>query len=276
MSAPAPAHHAAASPQRAPHANLAHVIRSEWTKLRSVRSTGWTLLVMVAVTVGLGILACWGTNHAWPETDITQRLQFDPVGTSLSGLAFGQLAIAVLGVLVITSEYSTGGIRTSLTAVPNRMRLLAGKVAVLLAVAVVSGVITAFVSFYAGQPWFAERGIGAALGDPHVLRAVIGGALYLIASAMFGLACGVLLRHSAGAITVAVAFLFVLPLVLLAIPGSVGDAIQRYFTSNAGQQIVSINQHGNYLTPWVGFGVYCLWFAVPLGVGAWLMQRRDA
>jgi hypothetical protein len=264
------------TPQAAPRASLAHVVSSEWTKLRSVRSTGWTLLVTVAVTVGIGILACWGTNHAWSQASLADRLHFDPVATSLSGLGLGQLAMAVLGVLVISSEYSTGGIRTTLTAVPNRMLLLAGKTLVFLAVAFVTAIVTVFVSFYAGQPWFAERGIGAAIGDPHVLRGVIGGALYLTISGLFGLACGVLLRHTAGAITIAVAFLFVLPLVLLAIPGTVGDAIQRYFTSNAGQQIVAIKQNGNYLTPWIGFWVFLAWAVVPLAVGAWLMQRRDA
>lgn len=257
-------------------ATLPHVLRSEWTKLRSVRSTGWTLLAQLAVTVGIGILASWGTNHSWPQADAGARADFDPVSTSLSGLALGQLAMAVLGVLVISSEYSTGGIRTSLVAVPNRMRLLAGKAGVFVAVSFVTGLVTGFVAFYAGQPWFSERGIGASLGDPGVLRAVIGAALYLTASGLFGLAVGVLLRHTAGAITVAVAFLFVLPLVLLAVPGSVGAALQRYFTSNAGQQITSVHQSGNYLSPWVGFGVYCAWFAVPLAAGAYLMHRRDA
>lgn len=275
MSAPTAAAQQA-PPHAAPRASLSHVVQSEWTKLRSVRSTGWTLLVTVAVTVGIGILACWGTNHAWNQASLSDRITFDPVATSLSGLGLGQLAMAVLGVLVISSEYSTGGIRTSLTAVPNRMRLLTGKTLVFLAVAFVTAVITAFVSFYAGQPWFAKRGIGVALSDDQVLRAVIGGALYLTVSGLFGLACGVLLRHTAGAITIAVAFLFVLPLVLLAIPGSIGDAIQRYFTSNAGQQVASIKQNGNYLTPWVGFWVFLAWAVVPLAVGAWLMQRRDA
>lgn len=265
-----------AVPDRTGGTTLGHVLHSEWTKLRSVRSTPWTLLVAVVLTVGIGVLASWGTNHAWPDMSAKDRATFDPVATSLSGLAFGQLAIAVLGVLVISAEYSTGGIRASLTAVPDRLRLLAGKVGVFTVVAFVTGIVIAFAAFYAGQPWFSKRGIGVSLGDPHVLRAVIGGALYLTASGLFGLAIGVLLRHSAGSITVAVAFLFVLPLVLLAIPGSVGDAIQRYFTSNAGQQIVSTRQSGNHLGPWVGFGVYCLWFLVPLLVGAWLLRRRDA
>lgn len=259
-------------------ASLAHALQSEWTKLRSVRSTAWTLLALFVITVGFGILTSWLTSHYWSKASPADKFNFDPTSTSLAGLAFGQLAIAVLGVMVITSEYSTGGIRTTLVAVPSRMRLLAAKIGVFLVAAFVAGVITSFVAFFAGQAFFAGAGgpVGASLSQPGVLRGVFGGALYITASGMFGLAIGVLLRHTAGAITVAVAFLFVIPIVLAAIPGSAGKAIQRYFTSNAGQQIGYVHQHGNYLTPWVGFGVFCLWFIVPLIVGAYLMRRRDA
>jgi len=255
---------------------LSHVMRSEWTKLFSVRSTGWTLLALVAATVGLGILASWGTNHSWNHMSASDRASFDATGTSLSGLALGQLAIAVLGVLIVSSEYSTGGIRTTFTTVPNRMRLLAGKTIVFTAVALVAGWIASFAAFFAGQPWFSERGIGASLSDPGVLRGVIGGGLYLGASGLFGLAMGLLLRRTAGAITVAIAALLVLPGLTNLLPGAWGNAVVRYFLSNAGQQIAFVHQSGNHLTPWVGFGVYCLWFAIPLVVGAWLMHHRDA
>jgi ABC-type transport system involved in multi-copper enzyme maturation permease subunit len=251
-------------------------MRSEWTKLFSVRSTGWTLLALVAATIGLGVLACWGTNHGWPQMSATDRAKFDPVSTSMSGLALGQLAIAVLGVMVISAEYSTGGIRVSLTTVPQRMRLLTAKTLVFTAVAFAVGIATAFGAFYAGQPWFSKRGIGATIGDPGVLRAVIGGGLYVAASGLFGLAMGTLLRRTAGAVTAAVALLLVVPPLMNLLPGAWGDAVVRYFTSNAGQQISYIHQSGNYLTPWVGFGVYCLWWIVPLAIGAWLMERRDA
>jgi hypothetical protein len=222
------------------------------------------------------VLASWGTNHGWPDMSASDRAKFDPVSTSLSGLALGQLAIAVLGVMVISSEYSTGGIRVTLTAVPQRMFVLAAKAVVFTAVSLAVGIATTFGAFYAGQPWFAQRGIGVAIDDPGVLRAVIGGGLYVAASGLFGLAMGVLLRRTAGAVTAAVAMLLVLPPLTNVLPGGWGDAVVRYFTSNAGQQISYIHQSGNYLSPWVGFGVYCLWWMVPLAVGAWLMQRRDA
>jgi ABC-type transport system involved in multi-copper enzyme maturation permease subunit len=272
---------ATASPQHRelptkPGSTLPRVMRAEWTKLFSVRSTGWTLLALVAATIGLGVLASWGTNHGWPQMSAADRAKFDPVSTSMSGLALGQLAIAVLGVMVISSEYSTGGIRVSLTTVPRRMRLLTAKALVFTGVAFVVGLATSFGAFYAGQPWFSERGIGASLGDPGVLRAVIGGGLYVAASGLFGLAMGALLRRTAGAVTAAVALLLVVPPLMNLLPGAWGDAVVRYFSSNAGQQISYTHQSGNYLTPWVGFGVYCLWWIVPLAIGAWLMERRDA
>ena len=266
----------APSTHATPGSTLPRVMRSEFTKLFSVRSTAWTLLALVVATIGIGILACWGTNHGWPQMTAKQRADFDPTATSMSGLSLGQLAIAVLGVMVISAEYSTGGIRVSLTAVPQRMRLLTAKALVFTAVAFVIGLATAFGAFYAGQPWFSKRGIGASIGDPDVLRGVIGGALYIAASGLFGLAMGTLLRRTAGAVTAAVALLLVLPPLMNILPGAWGDAVVRYFTSNAGQQIGYVHQSGNYLSPWVGFGVYCLWWIVPLAFGAWLMQRRDA
>lgn len=276
MSAPA----AVASPPSAkqPRATLAHVVRSEWTKLFSLRSTGWALLAMFVTTVGLGILACWGFNSGWSKMSASDRATYDPTALSLAGLTLGQLAAVVLGALMISAEYSSGGIRSTLTAVPQRMRVLGAKALVLTVVSLVAGWITCFVAFFSGQVWFSNPpGGGAALSDPNVLRAVIGGGLYVGASALFGLAIGALLRHTAGAITIGVAMLLVVPPLLNLLPGAWGDVIVRYFTSNAGQHIAFVIQSGdNYLTPWVGFGVFCLWFVVPLAVGAWLLQRRDA
>lgn len=273
---PAPVRSTAGDRQEATGTTLQRVMRSEWTKLFSLRSTGWTLLALVGATIGFGILASWGTNHGWPTASAADRANFDAVSTSLSGLALGQLAIAVLGTLTISAEYSTGGIRTTLATVPNRMMLLAAKTIVFAAVAFVVGLAVAFAAFFAGQPWFAQRGIGASLSDPGVLRAVIGGGLYVAASGLFGLAMGVILRSTAGAVTATVAALLVLPGLTNILPGAWGDAVVRYFTSNAGQQISYVHQSGNHLTPWVGFAVFCLWWAVPLAIGAWLMNRRDA
>ncbi len=255
--------------------SFGNVFRSEWTKLSSVRSTGWALLILFLVSVGFGTLSCQAANSSWPNMDAQVRRTFDPVGTSLSGLEMAQLVIVVLGALVITSEYSSGSIRTSLAAVPRRMRLLAGKIGVFLVIALVSGLISSFVAFFLGQSLMTHPGMAASITDPGVLRAVIGGGLYLAGSGLFGLAIGLLVRHTAGAITTAVAFQLVLPFMPLVL-GKSGKTVDRYLTSNAGKAIYATQQTGSHLTPWVGFGVFCLWFAVPLAIGAYLMQRRDA
>lgn len=257
-------------------ASLPAVLRSEWTKLVSVRSTVWTMVAMVVTTIGFGVLISWATEANWTKVEARQRAVFDATATSLTGLAFGQLAIAVLGVMVISTEYSTGGIRTSLTAVPRRLRLLGAKALVLAAVSLVVGTVTCFVAFFLGQLLLTRVGIEAHLGDPQVLRAVFGGGLYLAGSAMFGLALGALLRHTAAAITIAVGALLVVPPFTRLLPGDWGRAVERFFTSNAGQQITYVTQDVNTLRPWAGYAVFCLWWLLTLAVAAWLLQRRDA
>lgn len=259
----------AASPAKRP--GLAAVVRSEWTKLWSVRSTFWTLLALVVVTVGFSALICGVTGDS--ETTASE---FDPTSQSLVGLFFGQVAALVLGVLTVTSEYSKGGIRTTLTAVPRRLRLLTAKALVVAAVVGLVGLVTVFVSFAIGQSLLAGKGAEASLGDSQVLRAVVGGALYLLASALFGYALGVLLRQSAGAITGGLVLLFVAPPLVGLIPGSAGETISRHFTSNAGQSILMVVRPDNTLGPWSGYLVFTLWWVVPLALGAALMVRRDA
>lgn len=256
--------------------SMRHVLRSEWTKLISVRSTVWTMVAMVATTIGFGVLISWATESNWAKVEARQRTVFDATSTSLAGIAFGQLAIAVLGVMVISTEYSTGGIRTSLTAVPNRLRLLTAKSLILLAISLVVGTVTSFVAFFLGQAFLSKVGIETHLGDPQVLRAVFGGGLYLAGSAMFGLALGALLRHTAAAITIVVGALLVVPPFTRLLPGGWGDAVERYFTSNAGQQITAVTQDVNTLSPWGGYLVFTLWWVVIMAVAAWLLQRRDA
>lgn len=247
------------------------VVRSEWTKLWSVRSTSWTLLALVVVTIGFSALIC----ATAVDSDVSAP-DFDSTSTSLVGGFFGQVAAMVLGVLAITSEYTKGGIRTSLTAVPRRLRLIGAKA---LAVAIVTfavSLVTVLVSFELGQALLAGKDADVSLGDPGVLRAVVGGALYLLASAMFGFALGVLLRQSAGAITGGLVLLFVAPPLVGLLPGSTGDTVSRYFTSNAGQAILTVVPAENSLGPWAGYLVFTLWWVIPLALGAALVMRRDA
>ncbi len=173
------------------------VARSEWTKLRSVRSTVWALLVTVLITVGLGtaIGAVWVSR--WDHVSAHDRLTFDPTGLSLSGVYPAQLAIGVLGVLIMSSEYATGQIRATLGATPQRGTLLAAKTAVFTAVVFVIGLVTCFVAFFNGQAFFSTKHVEAALSDPGALRAVIGGALYLAAIGTLAVGLGAILRRTA-------------------------------------------------------------------------------
>lgn len=252
------------------------VLRSEWTKVWSVRSTAWTLLVAVVVTLGISTLAAWGASTHLAEMPPKQRAILDVTTNSLSGLGFGQLAIAVLGVLIITSEYSTGGIKTTLTAVPNRMRVLGAKFLVFAVIAWVVGTVISFGAFFVAMPFWAKQGLATHLGDPGVLRAVIGGGLLALASGLFGLALGTLIRHSAGAITATVALLFVLPPLSQLLPGGWGKSIEQRFTVNGGAAILRVVPDPDQLSPWVGYAWLTAEWLLLLLVGAYLMRRRDA
>ena len=258
------------------HTTLWHVIKSEWTKFWSVRSTLWTLLILFIATVGLSTLIAWGESSNLSKMDPTDRAQLDVTNNAMAGLAFGQLAIAVLGALVLTSEYSTGGIKATLTAVPNRLRVLLSKAIVFGVVALVVGIITAFAAFYVSMIFWTGHHLEAHVGDPGVLRAILGGGLYVLASGMFGFALGALIRHTAGAITAVVALLFVVPPLTNLLPGKWGDDITNYFTSNAGQHITEVVKIPGHMSPWVGYLTITIWWVVPLLFGAWMMKKRDA
>jgi ABC-type transport system involved in multi-copper enzyme maturation permease subunit len=181
---------------------------------------------------------------------------------------------AVLGVLVISGEYRTGMIRTTLLAVPVRSRMLTGKIVAFTGLALVTSLILSFVTFFVGQ-WILGD-FGTTLGEPEVLRAVIGSALYITASGLFGVALGTLIRHTPGAIVAVLSMLYLLPQMTSLLPGEWGTAVHRHFTTNAGQQIALVQIREGQLTPWAGFGVYCLWVAVPMIVALVLLNRRDA
>ncbi|MEV0997444.1 ABC transporter permease subunit [Nonomuraea sp. NPDC050202] len=243
------------------------ILRSEWTKIRSVRSTVWTLAAAFGLMVGLSaLLSASIKNDAEGPIPAGQA-----VAASLLGIMFAQLAIATLGVLVISSEYRTGGIRTSLMSVPKRMKLLTGKL-------VVFGATSLVVSALASA---AALGVGLAFTQPpelatgEVVRALIGSSLYLTACGIFGLGLGTLVRHTPGAIVAAIGLMLVLPQVANQLPGQWGRTVAEYFTTNAGQLLVA-GQSSESLTPWGGFGVYLAWIAVATIAGAVLMQRRDA
>jgi ABC-2 type transport system permease protein len=257
------------------------LMSAEWTKIRSVRSTIWTLTLFVVITLGLTALFTWLTVANWNgprAADRDARIVLDPVGFILgSGLGLGQLTLCVLGVLVITTEYSTGTIRASLLAVPRRLEMLTAKAVVFAGLLIVVAEIVAFGSFFIGSALLHSK-VPVSLSDHNVTRAVVGAGLYLTVLGLFSLAIGVLIRHTAGAITTAIGVVFVLPILAGLLPGSWGAHVNGYLPEQAGTLIGQ--QHppadGNVLSAWEGFGVFCLWTAVLLAIGAYLMHRRDA
>lgn len=252
------------------------VLRSELTKLRTVRSTYWTLFTAVVAIVGLGAFLCAEYVAHYAHIRPEEKGNFDPTSFSLNGLLLAQLAVGVLGVLLITSEYSTGMIRATLAAVPQRRTVLAAKALVFIAVTVVLGVAACFAAFLIGQSILSSKHIEASLGDPGVLRAVIGGGLYLTVLGLLALGLGTLIRHSAGAIAALFGLVLVLPGIARALPQSWQDSVNKYLPSNAGQQIFHIRLDPHTLSPWAGLGVFCVYAAIALAAAALMLSRRDA
>ncbi|MEU6719462.1 ABC transporter permease subunit [Nonomuraea sp. NPDC046802] len=243
------------------------ILRSEWTKIRSVRSTVWTLAVTAALMLGMSAL-----GNALSKSTTDEPIPFaQAIAMSLIGTMFTSLSMATLGVLVISGEYRTGSIRTSLMAVPRRMSLLTGKIVVFVTLSLAVCMVAS-----AGA-----IGLGLAISQPpsidtgEAVRSVLGAGLYLTACGLFGLGLGTLIRHTPGAIVSAIALILVLPMVAIQLPGSWGRTVAEYFTTNAGQLLVS-GRSSATLGPWSGFAVYLAWVAVAMVAGAVLLRRRDA
>jgi ABC-2 type transport system permease protein len=179
-------------------------------------------------------------------------------------------------VLVITSEYSSGMIRATLSAVPRRRLVLAAKAIMFTAIAVVVGISSSFAAWFAFQAFLSDDSLRSAIGDPGVVRAVTGGGLYLTVLGLLGLGLGAIIRASAGAIAALFALLFVPPLLLQLLPQSWQTTIGPYTPMEAGSQIYIVHPHAASLAPWTGFGLFCLYAAVALGIGVWLIKHRDA
>jgi len=260
------------------HANFGRLMVAEGTKLRTVRSTVWSFVILIVAVIGFTALFTWLTVNQWStmSADDKAQLTIDPVPQILgSGLFLGQLAICVLGVLVATSEYSTGMIRSTLLASPHRLRMLAAKCVVFTIPVFVIGEGLAFVSYAIGKQIFASK-LHTSLSDPHVLRAVFGEGLYLAVLGLFALAIGQLIRHTAGAITTVIALVLVLVPLAGLLPGNLGKHVSAYLPTTAGQQVMQIYPKDQILSAWQGFGVFGLWTAVLLALAAWLLVRRDA
>ncbi|MFD6169747.1 ABC transporter permease subunit [Streptomyces coeruleorubidus] len=250
------------------------VVHMEWIKLRSLRSTLYTLTITVALVIGLGLLfsSLVGSGQGPGEDDFS-----DPTSISLGGVMLASLAVAVLGVLMSAGEYATGSIRATLAAVPSRLPVLWGKVIVFAVVSFVLMFVAALGAFLAGQSVLSSRDMAtAALSDTGVFRALIGAAVYLTGAGLIGLAVGVLLRNTAGAITTVVGALFVLPGVIQLLPSSWNDAIGPYLPSNAANAFMSVRTSGDSLSSGSGLAVFAVYLVVLLTGAAVLLKRRDA
>lgn len=255
------------------------LLRSEWTKLRSVRSTGWSLGLLALLYPSFTALLVGLTVANWEQTDPSDLalVVSDPTAVILgSGFLISQPAICVLGVMVIASEYSTGMIRASLLAKPRRIPMLAAKGVMLSLVVLAVSLVAAFVSFFIGAAMLSDK-VEASLGDPGALRAVIGTALYLAMLSLFSLAIGAIVRRTAAGITSVIMFVLVLAPLVQLLPGKFGEYTHAYLPTEAGILIGQATQHeGDLLTPWQGFGVFGLWTAALLALAAFLLKHRDA
>jgi hypothetical protein len=252
------------------------VLRSEWTKLRSVRSTYWTLLAAAAVTISLGaVLSLFYINN-YTTMSAEDRAGFEPTSYALSGLFLAQLAIGVLGALVITSEYGTGMIRTTFAAVPQRRLVLTAKALVFTAVTLVTGVGSCLVGFFLSQAILSGHHLETTITAPGVLRAVIGGGLYLAVLGLLAFGIGAIIRHTAGAIAAIFGLLLVVPGIAIFLPASWSNVISPYLPSNAGRAVFSVTSQPHMLAPWTGLAVFGAYAAIALLVAGVLVARRDA
>lgn len=301
-----------ALPPAAGSAGLRGVIASEFTKLRSVRSTYWTITALIIVSVGIAAIVGFGIasnihNNPWNKagTDATQAVL-------IPFFELGQLIIAVLGAMVITSEYSTGMIRTSLTAMPRRGTVYLGKLIVLTSVTLVTSLVTSFLAYFVGQAALSGSGVGSSLfhttkipanvdmhppaggpgnGPPvyhffgtdvitsgHVLTAVVGTALFVTVVALIAFGLGAIIRHTAGAITSAIGLMFVLSIIIQILPDTWRWDIMRFFPDAAGRVIsVTVGQDDPHLwSAWPQFLVTVIWAVVLVTVGGYLFRKRDA
>ncbi|MFG3145256.1 ABC transporter permease [Streptomyces sp. NPDC048243] len=251
------------------------VLRSEWTKIRSVSSTVWTLSLAAVVTIALGFLISLLSKNEFDNMSARDQLSFDPTFISFAGMTLGQLAIIVFGVLVVGNEYSTGMIRTSLAAVPQRGTFLFSKVAVATVLALAVGMITSFVTFFLGQAALGSH--KATIGDPGVLRAVLGGGLYFTLIAMFSMGIATMLRSPMLSLGILMPFFFLISNILGAV--SATKKVGQYLPDQAGSRILRVVTPLDDDTPygpWGGLGIMVLWVVVALIGGYALLKKRDA
>jgi hypothetical protein len=264
---------------RLPHTGRVTQLRvavSEWTKLRSLRSTLWSMFAGVLLTILLPVLFAALTSSHWGSMNAHERADRHPLDIALAGVNVSQLAIAVLGVLVITGEYSTGMIRASFTAVPKRLPVLWAKTGVFAVVAFLLMLPPVLIAFFSSQAILSRHHIlQISFSHSGVARSVIGGAVYLMLVGIFALGIGAIVRNTAGGIATFAGIFFVIPPLMNILPSSWNHAISKYLPSEAGRQLFSLTHDANSLSPGAGALLFVGYCALAIAIAAVLMVRRD-
>jgi ABC-2 type transport system permease protein len=254
------------------------VVASEWVKFRTLRSTVWTLGITVLLMAGIATLAAWGMTQ---DGAVTAGPEAGLIAVT-AGANVAQLSVAVLGVLIITGEYTTGMVRSTFAAVPARLPALAAKAIVLAVTVFVVSVVSIALSYLVTLPFLSGTTLAIDLGEPEAVRVLLGTALYLTAIALLAFAFGALIRHSAGALAAVLGLLLVIESVFALIPLTFFRNVSPYLPSTAGSQVrlpeafAEASGGGTALGPWEGYGVMLAWVAVVIAVAAVLLRRRDA
>lgn len=256
-------------------ASLPHVVQAEWRKFRSVRSTYWSLLALTVLGIGLSALISAAASNHYSSASPSDRAKWDPTAISTAGFGLAQLALGVLGVLIMSSEFSTGSIQTTLAAVPRRTPILAAKAIVFGAVALVVGEGLSFIAFSVGQAIIKGNAPSVTLGGHDVLRAVIGAGLYAAVLGILALSIATIVRNTAFGIVVLVLLLYVLPGIAAALPSNIEHTVEKFWPPQAGGQITNVYRAAHTLSPWAGFAWFAAFTAVVYVIGAVILRTRD-
>lgn len=256
---------------------LATTTRAEWFKFRTVRASFIGVATFIVLTIGIAVLITLVIRSNWSQRPALEKLAFDPVTTSLVGVFFAQFAVGVIGARLITSEYASGALRTTLAAVPRRGRLVLAKAIVLFATFLVLSEIVVFAAFEIGQAVYRSGHLPTAtLSNATDLRAVIFAGIYLTILSLIGLGLGLILRSTSVTISVYVTLLLIIPIIVNFLPSSWQDHISKYLPSNLGASMMSPQATGS-LFSWSTASIILVFYAVAtVAVGTFLLSRRDA
>jgi hypothetical protein len=253
------------------------VLHSEWTKLTSVRSTVWTLLAAVVLTIGVGDFTCWTAVTQFNAASLAGDPAFQPVFQSTSGAYLAEVAIGALGVLTITGEYATGMIRTSFTMVPDRLRVLFCKVAVFAVTSFVVSMTAIGAAFFSGQAILGTQSMGVGIAYPGTWRVLLGSAFVVTVVGLLGMSVGTMVRSTGAALAGVLGLVFVVPIMVDMLPHPWNE-IHRYLPDGAAAALVNTWPLAavDLLSPLRGLLVLIIWLTVGLCSAAFLLELRDA